>query len=151
MGVREYRDVARVYLDMDGVLADFEGMSMQRKVPPAKLKLEPGVYLSLAPVAGAAAAVARIVDLGYDIFVLTKIPSQNPHAAYEKLVWLKEHFPVFGDHVIITPDKGAIGSSRDFLIDDHPEWANALRFRGRVIRFQGSWSDTLDSLSPLSQ
>jgi 5'(3')-deoxyribonucleotidase len=56
---------------------------------------------------------------------LSKIPAENPHSATEKMLWVREHFPYLGDKIILTPDKGCVGSQRDFLIDDHPEWANA--------------------------
>lgn len=35
----------------------------------------------------------------------------------------------------MSPDKGCVGTKQDFLIDDHPEWANAHNFAGQVIKF----------------
>ena len=49
--------------------------------------------------------------------------------------------------VILTPDKGAVGIQRDFLIDDHPEWANSNNFKGTVIRFSNNWRDVVQYLS----
>ena len=69
--------------------------------------------------------------------ILTKIPSENPYAASEKIVWLKRHLPILEDLIIITPDKGCIGTSRDTLVDDFPEWANAHNFPGQIIQFGG--------------
>lgn len=69
--------------------------------------------------------------------MMTKIPSENPYAASEKLMWMHHHLPEIEDHIIITPDKGCVGSSKDFLVDDFPEWANAHNFPGTVIQFGG--------------
>lgn len=144
MSVRKYPDVPRVYVDMDGPLANFEAYCQEIGKPPKETKLLSGTYLNLPPVSQAIESVSLLLDLGYFVMVLTKIPSQNPGAASEKIFWLRQHFPVLKDHIIITPDKGCVGTKRDFLIDDHPEWANADTFKGEIITFEGpkgkSWN-----------
>ena len=57
------------------------------------------------------------------------------------MLWLNKHLPILEDHIIVTPDKGCIGTKRDFLIDDHPEWANAHKFPGKIIKFGGEHND----------
>ncbi len=142
MGIRSYADKPRVYLDMDGVIADFSKAAKEHDLDPKHFKRVAGAYLDLEPINGAAEAVETLEKVGFLIFALTKIPSKNPYAATEKLLWARRHFPSLEDRIIITPDKGAVGTARDFLVDDHPEWANAHNFPGTVIHFKGDWTET---------
>lgn len=146
MGVREYKDEPRVYIDLDGCLADFESACNAAGLPPSKFKLVPGVYRTLPLIDGAQAAVQRILDAGFEVFILSKCPSKNTGCATEKIEWVHEFFPQLGDYIILTPDKGCVGTGRDFLIDDHPEWANANNFRGTIIHFKGDWNDAYDKI-----
>lgn len=144
MGVRTYPDLPRVYVDMDGVIAAFEAAARARGITPAQLKLQRGAYLGLQVIPGAKEALRDLAQLDVDIFVLTKIPSGNVYAATEKLLWIERHFPELHDRVIITSDKGCVGKERDFLIDDHPEWANADQFPGTIITFTGDWPSVVE-------
>jgi 5'(3')-deoxyribonucleotidase len=83
--------------------------------------------------------------------VCTKIPSKNPYAAAEKLIWMSKHLHILHDRVIITPDKGCIGTKRDYLIDDHPEWANAHNFEGTILKFTKTfgWPQILEYFADL--
>lgn len=146
MGTRSYPDQPRVYIDMDGVLADFDAECVRRATTPDALKRCPGAYRALSPLRGAIGAVAELQALGVEVFVLTKIPSSNPWAATEKLLWIRDHFPSLDDRVIITPDKGCVGETRDVLVDDHPEWANADRFRGTTVHFGGDWTASMGAV-----
>lgn len=147
MAERIYGNPKRVYFDMDGVLADFEKESIDRNIPFKELKNLVDAYRHLPVMAGAKNAVARFVEAGYELFVLTKIPSKNPYSASEKIFWIMDLFPEFGDHIIISPDKGALGAEGHILIDDHPEWANAHNFAskgGQVIKFTGDWETVFE-------
>lgn len=137
MGVRTYPDLPRVYLDMDGPLADFDKYCVSGGLDPAHAKLYSGTYLNLPPTDGAIEGVKTLLTMSkIDIFVLSKIPSGNPGAATEKHFWLERHIPQLSNRLILSPDKGCVGSERDFLIDDHPEWANAHNFKGTIITFK---------------
>ncbi len=152
MGKRSYPDQPRVYIDMDGVMADFGAECVRRATTPDALKRCPGAYRALRPLAGATDAIAKLQALGTEVFVLTKIPASNPCAATEKLLWIRDHFPSLDDRVIITPDKGCVGEARDVLLDDHPEWANADLFRGTTICFSGDWAAAMpDVLAALAR
>ena len=140
MGVREYSDKPRVYLDMDGVIADFDRAAREHEMEPKHFKRVAGAYLDLEPMPGAVEAVAHLESAGFLVFALTKVPRSNPYAATEKLLWARRHFPSLEDRIIITPDKGAVGTARDFLVDDHPDWANAHNFPGTVVHFTGDWA-----------
>jgi hypothetical protein len=118
---------------------------------PKVAKKFSGTYLNLPPTIGAIEAVKELTLLKtIEVFVLSKIPSENPGAATEKHFWLARHIPILADRLILSPDKGCVGTARDFLIDDHPEWANANNFPGEIITFKTianqsgqSWSEIL--------
>nr|WP_276530645.1 hypothetical protein [Burkholderia multivorans] len=106
---------------------------------PKEFKRVAGAYRNLPLMAGAAEAVARVQAMGLQPWGLTKIPASNPYSATEKLLWVQEVLPALHDRVIITPDKGAVGTARDFLVDDMPRWANAKNFPGTLIHFKNDW------------
>jgi hypothetical protein len=139
MGVRIYPDLPRVYLDMDGPLANFDLYCQERKLDPHQAKLYSGTYLNLPPTEGAIEAVRKLLKRSHlFLFVLSKIPSGNPGAATEKHFWLERHLPELSKRLILSPDKGCFGTARDYLIDDHPEWANAHNFPGTIFKFKTS-------------
>ena len=146
MSVRTYKNAPRVYFDMDGVLADYDKKALEMQVDPAKLKLIRGIYRTFDVLEGSKEAVAEAQKLGYLVFALSKPPTENPHSATDKLIWMSLEFPEFQDRVILTPDKGCVGTERDFLIDDHPEWANAAAFKGTILHFKGDWAPILQHL-----
>lgn len=155
MSVKVYPDVPRVYVDMDGVLADFIAACTACGKSPSEAKHQAGLYRQLPIIAGAREGVLALIKQGWLVFVLSKIPDSNPHAASEKILWLREFFPEFSERIILSPDKGAVGSARDFLIDDFPEWANAHNFPGTVLHFgergaHPDWASIVAHLSTLA-
>lgn len=145
MSIRDYPDKQRIYLDLDGVIADFARAMKEHNLAAKDAKIIPGWYSNLQPMEGAIAGVNKLLDANQAVFILSKIPSENPGAASEKLLWVNRYLPRIGDHVIISPDKGCVGALRDTLVDDMPEWANAHKFPGRIIRFGVSWDDRFDA------
>jgi len=135
MGVRTYSAEPRIYLDMDGVVADFDAEAAIRGIAPKELKAIYGVYKKLPLMEGASEGIFNLLTMRWEIFLLTKIPRENPSAASDKITWVNEWLPMIGERVIITPDKGCVGRPEDFLVDDHPEWANSMGFRGTLIQF----------------
>lgn len=148
MGVRTFPDVRRAYVDFDGTCADFTGAASANGMTPKEYKLVPGAYRNLALMPGTIAALNELTRRGFQVWGLTKLPADNPYSATEKLLWQRETAPIFGERVIMSPDKGAVGSPRDLLIDDMPGWANANAFPGTIIPFT-SWADVL--ANPASQ
>lgn len=146
MGSRVYPDVPRVYFDIDGVLADFDGAAAKLGITEKEYKVLPNAFKNLFPINNALESVQKIAYMGFDCWCLSKIPKENINAATEKLFWIQKYIPMLHDKVILTSDKGAVGTSRDFLIDDHPEWANASNFRGTVIRFTNNWPEVVGYL-----
>lgn len=146
-----------VYIDMDGVLADFK--SALTKMSPelidefaGKYDNIPGIFSLMEPVSGAIEAVYALKDK-YDLYILSSSPWENPTALGDKLAWVKEYFGgegsdnVFFRKVIFSSAKNL--SRGDILIDDRT--ANgAGEFSGRLIRFGSSefpnWQSVLDEL-----
>lgn len=146
MSVRIYPDVPRAYVDLDGVLFNYLKKAQELGIPEKFLKSVPGVYETLEPVPMAREAVLVLKEIGFDVWGLTKPPKENPSAATDKVRSIYRYFPEIGEQLIITPDKGCVGTARDILIDDHPEWANANNFPGKIFLFKGDWLATLKEI-----
>ena len=133
-----------VYLDMDGVLADYDRAAQAHGLDPAKAKDQPGFFRDLPEMEGARAAVEGMLDRGVKIVVLSTPPKgRSAEAEAEKKAWLGEHFPELAESALFTQDKGGHGGKNDILVDDHPEWSNAESFPGTIVTFKGpgTWKD----------
>lgn len=74
----------------------------------------PGFWLNLEPRPGAVDAVNKLLDLNYDVKIVT---AATPESAFEKSEWLKKWLPrIPWEDVIITSNKQLIRG--DVLIDD---------------------------------
>ncbi len=146
-----------IYIDMDGVLVDFE--SALTKVSPEMLEKFtgeydniPGIFALMDPMPGAIKAVDRLKEK-YDLYILSSSPWENPTALGDKLAWVKKYFGgdgqenIFFRKVIFSSVKHL--NRGDILIDDRT--ANgAGDFLGRHIHFGSSefpnWQSVLNSL-----
>lgn len=139
----------RLYLDMDGVLADYERGADAAGIPYNRFKDTPGCYLNLEPIPGALEAVkALLASVGDSLYILSTPPSKrHAQATEEKRQWLSRVLPEFPlDHALFVQNKAGEGIPGDVLVDDHPEWNGAAEFPGEVIHFRGpeTWEDILD-------
>lgn len=125
----------RIYVDMDGVMADFERAIVETGLEGPELKLIQGTYLNLHPYPGAFDALDKLEEMGFEIRISTKIPRNNLHAASEKLFWLERYRPKYISHTTITNDKGDSGRLGDYIIDDRPHKANVSNFNGTLLDF----------------
>ena len=146
-----------IYIDMDGVLVDFE--SALTKVSPEILEKFtgeydniPGIFALMDPVPGALEAVDLLKEK-YDLYILSSSQWENPTALGDKLAWVKKYFGgdgqenIFFRKVIFSSVKHL--NRGDILIDDRT--ANgAGDFLGRHIHFGSSefpnWQSVLNSL-----
>lgn len=146
-----------MYIDMDGVLVDFE--SALTKVSPEVLEKFtgeydniPGIFALMDPMPGAIEAVDLLKEK-YDLYILSSSPWENPTALGDKLAWVKKYFGgdgqenIFFRKVIFSSVKHL--NRGDILIDDRT--ANgAGDFLGRHIHFGSSefpdWQSVLDKL-----
>jgi len=154
VGVRKYPDESRIYVDLDGTAADLLRACKERGIKPSEAKHLRGFYESLPVMEGAKEAIETLQAAGRHLFFLSKIPALNPYSATEKILWVNREFASMRDHIILSPDKGAVGKPRDHLIDDMPSWANADNFPGTVLHFGANglgWPQIVGYFAALSE
>lgn len=123
----------RIFLDMDGVLADFDRLA--RKLVPDQIKDTPGAFAQMQPVDGAIAGVRSLIGMGYDVWVATKPATGRAHTYADKATWVFTHLPELKRKIVMTHDKGLLGDGGDFLVDDRPHKANCREFPGVLVAF----------------
>lgn len=136
----------RLYLDMDGVLADFNGWAayqlnatdLERAEAAAagrwrpdqwqQLIKDPRLYRKLpkTAIADQLVTLARKFrsDLGWDLLILTAIPKANdvPDAFQDKIEWVQEYYPDIRVHFgPYSRDKHRHAHPGDLLIDDRAD------------------------------
>lgn len=126
-----------LYIDMDGVLVDFES-SFEHVSDGMLQEFEgreddmPGIFGHMQPKPGAIEAFRELAEL-YDTYILSTSPWENPSAWSDKLRWVKTHL---GDaaykRLILTHHKDL--NRGDFLVDDNTK-NGADRFEGELILF----------------
>lgn len=138
----------RVFVDMDGVIVDFDAYKIANNMTGDEVKRTPGAYLAMPAIPGAVEAVRSVIGMGFDVWIATKPPTGVPYAYSDKAAWIMEHLPELKRKIIITHDKGLLGDAQDFLCDDRPHKANCERFAGSLLRFVDGyhWTQALDDL-----
>jgi 5'(3')-deoxyribonucleotidase len=127
-----------LYLDMDGVLVDFE--SGLRRVPEdvqrgygAHRDRIPGIFSLMDPMPGALAAYQELCGL-FDTFILSTAPWDNPSSWTDKLLWAKEYLGELCTKRLILTHRTDLNRG-DFLVDDRPDRGHAEDFQGECIHF----------------
>ena len=122
----------RIFIDMDGVIADFESAAEAEALVKGVTKLSrPDLfvnYRALGVIDGAIEAVAKL-NADHEVFIASTPPWTRPEVWGHKREWIGEHFPYLKRRIILTHRKDLLIG--DILIDDS-------RYRGQPD-FQGEW------------
>ena len=81
---------------------------------------------------GAKEAVAKLIDMGHDLFIASTPPWNNKAAWGQKGQWIEEHFPALKRKVFLTHRKDLLDG--DILIDD-TTYRGQLDFKGTFFHF----------------
>lgn len=125
----------RVFIDMDGVLADFAGLMALTGKTSEELKHTRDAFRQLEPVPCAFDSVRTLIGMGFECWIATKPPTGVPEAYGDKVAWILRYLPELKRRIILTHDKGMLGDRWDCLIDDRPHKANCTQFAGRLLHF----------------
>lgn len=138
----------RVFVDMDGVIVDFDAYKTMHGLTGDEVKRKPGAYLEMPAIVGAKDAVRSLIGMGFDVWIATKPPTGIHYAYSDKAAWVFEHLPELKRRIIITHDKGLLGDAGDFLCDDRPHKANCEKFSGTLLAFVDGyhWPQALEYL-----
>ena len=123
-------DKYRIFIDMDGVIADFEKASNEfQRIHGKTNRPDKWVdYRNLDVIEGAIEAVAKL-NADHEVFIASTPPWLRPEVWGHKRELIGEHFPNLKRKIILTHRKDLLIG--DILIDDS-------RFRGQPD-FQGEW------------
>ena len=132
-----------VWIDMDGVVADFEpkatqvasemGLTFQEFADQKQYRYIDGFYLDLPVIEGAKEAIQKLEDSGkYDLYFLSAPSWGNVSCFSDKRVWVDKHFPSFRKKMGLSFQKGHhLGH---YLIDDRTKYG-AGEFIGEHLQF----------------
>lgn len=158
-----------LYLDMDGVVADWVGRVTEilgrRLTDPtvrysesewSRIRNHERIYSELQPISGSEDLVniARRYrdELGWELLFLTAIPHLNdiPWVFWDKVVWVQRYFPDiavhFGPH---SADKWQHCREGDILVDDRSDnCAQWVRAGGIAVQV---WDNDIDRACVLLQ
>lgn len=157
-----------LYLDMDGVVADFDELATQvlgtaaapNGIYPeeqwSKIAAHERLYRDLNKTAYADQLVEECEDFaltkGYNLYFLTAVPKGNDvkWSFYDKVLWAQKYWPgipvMFGPY---SKDKWQHCSPGDILIDDRLSNIEEWRAAGGIAIHHTSFDATLYELSRL--
>ena len=142
-----------IYIDMDGVLANFgkakrwhfENNPDLEDIFKRSPDLIPGIFKDLEPIDQAIDSVFKLHDTGnFELFIATTSPWGNPEAAMHKRLWVEKHFDdLFHKKMFITHRKSLLLG--DYLIDDRTD-TDAVDFTGELLSF--GWNYKQEKWNP---
>jgi 5'(3')-deoxyribonucleotidase len=139
-------EVPNIFIDSDGVIADFDKALIESGLTADNFKHVEGAYLFLDVMPHATEALSKLRFLEESglikVWILTKTPTFCPHSYTEKILWYRKHFPWLENRVILSQDKSLLGDHNDFLIDDRPHKGNVHLFKGTFWLFDAKNIET---------
>lgn len=112
-------DKAILYVDMDGVLVDFDTRFKEFEssgIKGTKMWQHPDLYKDIDPIPGAIAAWEKLQEK-YDTYILSTPPWSSPDAWAEKRRWVEKYLgKTAKKKLILCHNKGLLRG--DYLIDD---------------------------------
>lgn len=148
----------RIFLDMDGVLADFDaGYEKRFGVRPDKasdnvdwqlVRSTPNFYRDLPPMPDCYDLLLGLSKLGIrltSLTILTGVPANVPEALANKRAWVEDHIPPIPIIGCRSKEKCLHGQAGDVLIDD---WD---RYKGLWEGMGGHWITHTSAASSLQQ
>lgn len=137
-----------VFLDLDGVLADFEGAIANVVRDPPEMFV-PGFFRNLKVMPGAHKAVAQLLsNPDLEVYIGSKPTTGNLHSTIEKYEWVAIQFPRLLKRIVLVCNKALLRG--DFLVDDDKDrWAH--KFQGTFLHFdktkpEESWQRVVEYL-----
>ena len=126
-----------VYVDMDNVLCDYSkqfNIAVKKEPEIAYPQSQYGFFRDLEPIEGAIDGLNSLLEMGFDIYILTAPSIMNPLSYTEKREWVEKYFGLeLVKKLIISPNKGLNKGS--FLIDDNKSGSGQENFEGLLIHF----------------
>ena len=127
----------RIYVDMDGVIADFD---KAKKLLPEKQQGRPDLYvdyLYLDVIKGAEQAV-NYLNKHHEVFIASTPPWTRIQVWADKRAWLEQWFPDLKRKLILTHRKDLLIG--DVLIDDS-QYRGQPDFKGEWFWFNKDWTN----------